>query len=145
MGDPALYFCGVARNVWREHCKVRRHLDPPPPGPDDATEAEFECLEECMSHLLPKNREMILEYYGEEKHAKIEHRRQLALRFGLDMNALRIRLHRIRSSVGDCVRECVNREKGANAAPGSTNRPGLRPVPQMQSSSRPTPSNADFR
>jgi DNA-directed RNA polymerase specialized sigma24 family protein len=107
-GDPALYFYGVARNVWREYSKVKRTRIAPllsdssgSPGP------ELDCLEECMEKLLAKNRDLLVEYYQEDKQAKIDHRRELAGRHGLDMNALRIRVHRIRSVVGECTTACL--------------------------------------
>jgi DNA-directed RNA polymerase specialized sigma24 family protein len=108
-GDPALYFYGVARNVWREYLKVRRMPTTPPPDPPDSLRPELDCLDECMEKLLPKNRELLVEYYHEDKQAKIDHRKELAGRHGLDMNALRIRVHRIRSVVGECTTTCLNR------------------------------------
>ncbi len=109
-GDPALYFYGVARNVHREYCKVRR-VAPPPVQPEAAEEAspELVCLEGCMEHLLPKNRNLIVAYYQEDKQAKIDHRKALAEELGIDMNALRIRAHRIRSTVADCTTACLQR------------------------------------
>jgi DNA-directed RNA polymerase specialized sigma24 family protein len=111
-GDPALYFYGVARNVCREYRKTRkvRRLSPPEPA---AESRELDCLEACMRHLTQNNREMLLEYYQEDGRAKIEHRRLLADRYGLDMNALRIRLHRIRSAVGECTAACLQSLKDA--------------------------------
>ena len=107
--DPALYFYGVARNVYREYLKRRPEPAPPPPEdetPEDET-PEYECLEKCLSHLGPRNRELILEYYEDEEGAKIERRKKLAERFGLALNALRIRAHRIRLELKRCVLECL--------------------------------------
>jgi DNA-directed RNA polymerase specialized sigma24 family protein len=109
-GDPTLYFYGVARNVLREYSKVRKPPVPPPPADTiDVIQQELGCLEECLSRLLPKNREMILQYYAEDRHAKIESRRELAHRFGIDMNALRIRMHRVRAVLADCTAACLQR------------------------------------
>ena len=109
--DPALYFYGVARNVYREYLK--RRPDPPssPPttptdGDDDMT-AEYDCLDKCLKHLTQQNRELILEYYQNEEGAKIESRKRLAGRFGLALNALRIRTHRIRVDLKKCVLDCL--------------------------------------
>jgi RNA polymerase sigma factor (sigma-70 family) len=113
--DPALYFYGVARNVFREYLKRQAQPLPSPTPlssppfaeePDDL-EPEYNCLEQCLQHLSPRNREMILEYYQNVERAKIEHRKALAQRFGLALNALRIRTHRIRADLKECVRECV--------------------------------------
>ena len=111
-GDPALYFYGVARNVLREYNKVQvLHGTLPPAEDPDSLRPELDCLEECMEHLLPKNRELLVDYYQEDKQAKIDHRKELASRLGLDVNALRIRVHRIRSVLGDCTAACLQRHK----------------------------------
>lgn len=107
--DPALYFYGVGRNVYREYFKRRPDPAPPPGnGTDDDDETpEYECLKKCLGHLSPSNRELILEYYGDEEGAKIERRKKLAERFGVALNALRIRAHRIRLELKRCVLECL--------------------------------------
>lgn len=70
-------------------------------------EREYECLERCMQKLTPDNRQLVLQYYQEEKRAKIDHRRQLAEQLGIALNALRIRAHRIRASLQECVQTCL--------------------------------------
>lgn len=106
--DPALYFYGVARNVFREYLKRRPDpaLPPPVEGADEVT-PEYDCLEKCLGHLTPQNRELILEYYRDEEGAKIERRKKLARHFGLALNALRIRTHRIRAELKKCVLNCL--------------------------------------
>ena len=111
IGDPALYFYGVARIVHLEHVKKgRAPLPLPPPDPPEQKEQEFQCLDRCMKVLTPQNRQLMLEYYKEEKHAKIVHRRELAERLGLAVNALRIRAYRIRASLQGCVENCLGQE-----------------------------------
>lgn len=113
VGDPALYFYGVAHNVHLEYLrkKSRQIPSPPPPPPqspqDDEAGAEYECLESCLELLLPASRELVLEYYQEEKQAKINHRKNLAERLGIALNALRIRAYRIRARLQECVQDCV--------------------------------------
>jgi DNA-directed RNA polymerase specialized sigma24 family protein len=110
-GDPALYFYGVARNVHLEY--VKKNPAPPalpPPDPPDRKELEYGCLERCMAKLTPENRRLVLEYYKEEKQAKIVHRRQLAAQLGIAVNALRIRAHRIRAGLQSCVETCLKQE-----------------------------------
>lgn len=111
--DPALYFYGVARNVYREYVKRKPEpIPPPPPPPDDPEDItpQYNCLEKCLSHLPARNRELILEYYESEEGPKIENRKKLANRFGLALNALRIRTHRIRIELKKCVMECLKQE-----------------------------------
>ncbi len=63
-----------------------------------------------MQSLPAENRELIIEYYQEEKRAKIDRRKNLAERLGVPLNALRIRAHRIRAKLEECVHECVERQ-----------------------------------
>lgn len=112
VGDPALYFYGVAYNVHMEYTRSRfsRPSPPPPPPPDEAeqeSEPAYECLEECMQRLARGDRELVLQYYQEDKRAKIENRKQLAARLGIALNALRIRAFKIRQALQKCVLECV--------------------------------------
>lgn len=108
-GDPAPYFYGVANKVHLEYLR-RRPVQPPPPRLEDTEdiELEYECLERCIQKLTPNNRQLVLQYYQEEKRAKIDQRRQLAEQLGIALNALRIRAYRIRASLQECVQTCLN-------------------------------------
>ena len=87
---------------------------PPPPSTQcDETELEYECLEACMSKLPPEQRELVLEYYQDEKRAKIEHRKRLSERLGVELNALRIRAYRIRAVLHECIRGCLRHKEAA--------------------------------
>lgn len=106
-GDHSLYFYGVAKKIVHED---RRRTPVPLPTPDwksDDVETEYECLERCLQRLSSENRELILQYYQDEKREKIDHRRTLADKLGIAINALRIRAFRIRNSLESCVRECL--------------------------------------
>lgn len=117
-GDPALYFYGVAHNIHLEYLRKRRlHSQPRlpaggPEGPESELVSELEsaCLDRCMQELSPPQREMILQYYQEEKHPKILHRKALAERLGVTVNTLRIRAHRIRASLRACMQHCLEQE-----------------------------------
>lgn len=116
-GDPALYFYGVAQKVHLEY--VRRkpitqelreqnpQTDRNAPDMTESLEEEYACLERCMDRLPTENRRLVLEYYQEEKGAKIDHRKQLADELGIALNALRIRAHRIRQQLHLCMEECL--------------------------------------
>lgn len=107
-GDPALYFYGVAQKVFLESLRKRPPVVMPPPVVrSDEIEQEYECLERCMGQLSQSNRELVLEYYQNDKRAKIDHRKKLAERLGIAQNALRIRAHRIRVSLQQCVMVCL--------------------------------------
>ena len=108
IGERARYFYGVANKVHLEYLR-KKPVPPLPAVTNTSEEAErrYRCLDLCASKLTPENRELVFQYYQEEKRAKIEHRKHLADRLGIAVNALRIRAHRIRKSLQDCVRECL--------------------------------------
>jgi DNA-directed RNA polymerase specialized sigma24 family protein len=113
VGDPALYFYGVANKVYLEYLRRRPVVEAPPlRESSDDIEAEYACLEKCMDQLPGESRRLVLEYYQEEKRAKIERRRKLAEELGIAVNALRIRAHRIRQQLQQCVQVCV--EQGSS-------------------------------
>ncbi len=103
----------MAHNVFLESLRRRppRDLAPPPaPGvEDEEAEREYECLESCIAELPPEGRELVLEYYRSERREKIDRRKELAARLGIAPNALRIRVHRLRAALQECVRECLAR------------------------------------
>jgi DNA-directed RNA polymerase specialized sigma24 family protein len=109
-GDQALYFYGVAHKVHLEY--LRKKPAPPPPPPIEKSEEEedrYDCLERCMMSLTPENRELLLNYYQEEKRAKIDARKKFAERLNMPLNALRIRVFRIRETLRACVLECLEK------------------------------------
>lgn len=118
VGDPALYFCGVARNVYSEYSKlpmevpVIPELLAAPLADDDVDESEFEdrCMEGCLRAMSPPDRELLLEYYREEGGAKIERHKEMAHRRGVTVNALRIVICRLRASFKKCMQNCMNKE-----------------------------------
>jgi DNA-directed RNA polymerase specialized sigma24 family protein len=108
VGDPALYFYGVARMLVLEVFRKPPPAVPPTPLPEpDEKEKEDRCLEGCMAQLPQANRDLALEYYNYKKGQKVEHRRRLAERLGIGQNALRIRVHRIRAALLPCVSACL--------------------------------------
>ena len=117
------YFYGVARMVFMEALKDRERA---PVAFDDAPQslrqqapeqiepdARVLCLDRCLDSLTPHNRKLIVDYYQEERRAKIELRQELAERLQIPLNALRIRAHRIRLSLEKCITNCL--QIGANA------------------------------
>lgn len=112
VGDPSLYFHGVARYVYLEHTKKTMAEPLPPvlvsePFEPDESELEYSCLERCLEHLAPHNRQLVLEYFQEDKRTKIERRKELTQRLGISLNALRIRAHRVCANLKKCMSECL--------------------------------------
>ena len=110
VGKPEHYFHGVANNIHLEWIRKKRaQVAPPSPPPvNEDDERRFACLERCVNKLPKADRDLVLGYYQDEKHAKIDHRKQMAEQMGLGMNALRIRLCRIRASLQSCAEQCCN-------------------------------------
>ena len=108
VGTRAPYFFAVANKVHLEYLRTRGPKPPPPSPPPDDVEMEYSCLERCIEQQSPSNRRLVLEYYRGEKRAKIDHRRLLSEQYGIALNALRIRAHRIRNALQECVKQCIN-------------------------------------
>lgn len=69
-------------------------------------EQRLDCLDRCLQELRPDQRELVIEYYRDARRQRIEHRRELAQRLGITMNALAIRACRIRDALMTCVERC---------------------------------------
>ena len=109
-GEPSLYFYGVANKLIMEYSRRSRvtpEMAALPPPPDESDIEAYECLDECMNQFPTEIRELLLRYYQDEKQAKIDNRKQLARELGIGVNALRIRAHRIRIQLQQCVESCL--------------------------------------
>ena len=114
VGDPTLYFCGVARNVLKED-KRSRVLPPIPPDngnkSDDKEQRKYDCLDRCMSELPPPSQTLALAYYEEEGHSKIVTRKKLAAEHGITLQALRLRVFHIRVRLSKCMEDCLSESR----------------------------------
>jgi len=72
----------------------------------------LDCLHGSLDQLSPPDRDVIVQYYQNEKSAKINNRKDLATKLGLQMNALRLRAFRIRAGLEACVERCTARASG---------------------------------
>jgi DNA-directed RNA polymerase specialized sigma24 family protein len=71
-----------------------------------AKEQLLDYLDRCLQELKPAQRELAVEYYRDARRERIDHRRELATRLGITMNALAIRACRIRDTLMGCVDSC---------------------------------------
>lgn len=112
-GDRERYFFGVANKVYLEF-RRKKSPQPPPSGTIDSNqiELEFRCLEHCIETLSEADRYLLLQYYGAEGGAKVEHRKRLAEELGIAPNALRIRAYRIRVGLQECMEKCMEDAAG---------------------------------
>jgi RNA polymerase sigma factor (sigma-70 family) len=117
-GDPAKCFQGFAEKVYLEYLRDQRQrsdIDPPvqsiPPADErehGEREQEDECLTRCMAELTPAESDLFRRYFQEEKRAKINARKKFAAEFRLTANALRIKAHRLRWRLRQCMFACLN-------------------------------------
>jgi len=110
VGDPLLYFCGVARNVLREDIRGRNNpkmVAPVEPTPDNESDQEYDCLDQCMDELSQPTRRLVLAYYEEEGQAKIARRKKLAEELGITLQALRLRVFHTRVQLKACMEGCL--------------------------------------
>jgi DNA-directed RNA polymerase specialized sigma24 family protein len=112
-GDPALYFYGVAKRVYREFLRDEDLTMPPPLPVDDPDEVELRhaWLEHCLDELKSESRELILSFYQGEKRAKIDNRKKLAARLGITSRALSLRALHIRQKLHQCMQGYLSRHK----------------------------------
>jgi DNA-directed RNA polymerase specialized sigma24 family protein len=106
-GDQARYFFGVANKVYLEYLR-RKMPQPPPPPPDSGrAELEYRCLERCIERLSEEDRALLLKEYGAKGRTQAERRKVLAEELGISLNALRIRVYRIRVGLKECIEKCI--------------------------------------
>lgn len=112
--DPYGYFCGVAhlvskevtRRVARERAAFEKDEWQPAPSMDDDEEDDrLACLRHCLERLPEDQRLLVLRYHQEDDH--IRSRQTLSQELGVPMNALRIRVHRVRRKLEECVAQCL--------------------------------------
>lgn len=109
--DVPTYCHGVARIVLLESLKrpESRRADIEELGQVAASEPEFEPderlarFERCLRELSAESRQLILQYYQDERRLKINNRLSLAEKLGIPLNALRSRAQRIRDKLEECV------------------------------------------
>jgi DNA-directed RNA polymerase specialized sigma24 family protein len=113
--DPYGYFCGVAhllskevaRRAARERAVLEREdWQPAPPEDEPDADERLACLRHCLGRLPLEQRDLVLRYHQESDH--IRSRQTLSQELGIPMNALRIRVHRVRRKLEDCIQECLH-------------------------------------
>lgn len=120
------YIFGVAHLVLQEVLKEQRDrsaisLDDAPPAwmqqkPPEVVDPDMRqiCFDRCLEELGVESRTLVLGYYEGEGRAKIDHRQELANKLKIPMNALRIRVHRIKRTLEDCIAECLQSAAARN-------------------------------
>lgn len=123
--DPYAFFHGVALNLlqeyWREPVTQWAPIDEGErgpavtqanvPGSDEGKrelDASLDCLERCLATLRDDGRQLLARYHADADH--IRARRALASELGIPLNALRIRVFRLRATIERCVTDCLARQ-----------------------------------
>lgn len=111
--DPYAYFCGVAhllyKEVLRQQARERRVLEggdwrpEPAPAEDEEPDVRLGSLQHCLGLLKLDQRRLLLRYH--ERDDRIRARKEICDELGIPMNALRIRVHRLRRRVELCIEE----------------------------------------
>lgn len=123
-GSPTSYFYGVAKNVLHEYDRKRATSMSPHgepfilPAPitkenDESSERVYACFEACLKRLEAHERKLVIRYYDGQGKAKIDGRKRLANKLGVDLNALRVRTRRIRAKLRECIEKCLAKDAPA--------------------------------
>jgi len=116
------YTSTIARLVWLEALKgdhkrltTLDEIKDEPVALDTASEiaekeVRLKCLDDCLDALPAESRELIMEYYVDEKRGRIDRRRDLAQRLGLRRDALANRSQRLRDKLEQCVTRCLKKK-----------------------------------
>jgi DNA-directed RNA polymerase specialized sigma24 family protein len=109
--DVFKFSYGVARLVllehWRDPKRDWDELDQrlsPPKTDQEFDERRLECMEKCLQALPSEERDLIVKNCVLDKGGKEE----FAKSMGVTMNALRIRVFRIRTRLHECREKCVS-------------------------------------
>ena len=108
-GDPARYFYGVAKKIYLEYqheITAVRYRSPLPTLPDTVDqdlEDMLKQLDEALNKIPKSDRDLILKYYTGTGRNKIDYRRALADQLGMGLNALRLRVFRIRKEIREYI------------------------------------------
>jgi DNA-directed RNA polymerase specialized sigma24 family protein len=118
--DPAVYFCGVARNVLKEYwtsIQRERKFRQSEPSTEslegeghleqDEVDERLDCLDRCLAQLPRESLRLITLYYRPTRGERIASRAELARDLGISLGSLRVRAHRIRRTLEDRVNDCM--------------------------------------
>jgi hypothetical protein len=126
-------FYGFAKNVYLEYLKYVGRFESFEPGSveapggtegagwllailedtnsgDASAEQQHRCLDRCLKRIAAADRELLLHYYNYARGEKALHRKAIAREWHITLNALRIRICRLQSKVGYCVKQCLGSE-----------------------------------
>lgn len=101
------YVCGIANRLALEAARREAKVKPledegaVPAAIEDEVSERLDLLERCLERLPRATRDLVLRYYAAAE--RISGRRALADELGIGLNALRIRMHRLRVTLETCL------------------------------------------
>lgn len=120
------YFYSVAQNVLKEY---RRKKQRQPQSLEDLPvsnnlsidpheveqqaeqtkqkEKQLECLDMCLQKMEPNDSELIYLYYQHRGREGIQNREAIAQKMGISITNLRVKMHRLREKLEQCVNNCL--------------------------------------
>jgi DNA-directed RNA polymerase specialized sigma24 family protein len=111
--NKVAFVYGFAKNVFLESTRKEKHhvnideISVASPDVVESTSIAAEVLDKCLGELSAENRTLILDYYSEQKQAKIDLHKQLTERLKTTQTALRMRVVRIKQTLKNCLQECM--------------------------------------
>lgn len=111
--NKTAFVYGFAKNIYLESLRTERNhqnideLKIPEKSAEPENDFSSECLEKCLGELSAENRELILEYFSENKQAKIDLHKQICEKMKLTQTALRMKIMRIKQKLKICLEECM--------------------------------------
>lgn len=105
-------FCyGVAKNVFLESLRKEKEFlnidDVQIAAKEKKEDFTDKCLDKCLNGLSVENRTLVLDYFSENKSAKITLRERISDTLEMSKTALRMKVMRIKNKLRDCLKECA--------------------------------------
>jgi DNA-directed RNA polymerase specialized sigma24 family protein len=123
--NPVGYLSGIARLLVQEdrtrqvrEAQAMKSAPEASPNPAEETELRL-ALENCLDELSGAERELLYQYYGGKGAGHIALRERLAANQGINLNALRNRMLRLRLRLQRCVEGHTSGKTGRDVSPGS--------------------------
>ena len=121
---PFVFFRGVAKKIFLEYLRKIKPVDiksvsesrMPVDDPDENIvevedyenrELRAQCMDQCLSNLNNEKRDLILQYMRGQKRERIDSRRKMAERLGINSNALSLRVFKIKTELKGCRDKCL--------------------------------------
>lgn len=113
-------FYGFASNIFHEYLRAKKRqtekLDKISETQKMFSEIEendsaerIGCLNKCLNELSAEEKAIFIEYYAPEKEKKSDARKKIAGRMNCEMNALHVRVFRLRSALAKCIGKCMKK------------------------------------